>query len=494
MWRNPDRQPVADHGLNDGSRSMWPTVFKIVGGSLLTFALVWALVLGWWQSNDYEPSKLDLGLYLAALPLALVGGYLLLRGFIDHLKAPAVAPSSAAPALRDDDPLAGSSAQTAAAERSFRIALIDGFALTAAGASADDTLAAIDEGKRPDPSTRLTDDSGFPVFAAEVQGLDVDAMIERVSDQGGPMRECSTCEQVMRSLSLLDRVVELAGDRLRSILEQTGESASLRVIWVVPAAWQGLDMQAMKGWLQASFWPDLDNHRLEISLLPVAGEVDALRGLDDIILRAGRDPSLGELTLLLGSTSAVDEQTVGQWAAANKLFSTQHQQRRIPGEGGVALLLASQATAERLELAESVVVGRVSAAPRDKPVDAGGRVSGKLIEQLVTGLLDVTGVEHASIKTAILDTDHRAGNLTEALEGLGQHFGHLDPIKDCLAVAASTGDLSPIGGLVALACAKARVLATEAPALCISNQHDIERAVLLAMPMPAQSDIKPSST
>ncbi len=473
---------------------MWPTVFKVVGGSLLTFALVWALVLGWWQSNDYEPSKLDLGLYLAALPLALVGGYLLLRGFIDHLKAPAETASPAAPALRDDDPLAVASAKTAAAERAFTIALIDGFIVTAAGASADDTLAAVGDGKRPEPSTRLSDEAGFPVFAAEVPELDVDAMIERISDEAGPLRECSAREQIMRSFSLLERVVELGSDRLQSLLDQAGESVSLRVVWVVPAVWQGLDLQAMKGWLQASFWPDSDKNRLEISLVPVVGEVEALRVLDDVILRTGRDPSRGELTLLLGSASAVDEQTVEQWASANRLFPAQHQQRRIPGEGGVALLLTSQATAERLELAESVVVGRISAAPRDKPVDAGGRVSGKLIEQLVTGLLDVTGVEHASIKTAILDTDHRAANLTEALEGLGQHFGHLDPIKDCLAVASTTGDLSPIGGLVALACARAQVLASEAPALCISNQHDIDRAVLLAMPLPAQPDINPRST
>ncbi|MCG2577672.1 hypothetical protein LZ012_11775 [Dechloromonas sp. XY25] len=473
---------------------MWPTLFKVVGGSLLTFALVWALVLGWWQSNDYEPSRLDLGLYLAALPLALVGGFLLLRGFIDHLKAPAEAAPPAAAALRDDDPLAIASAQTTAAERAFTIALIDGFVLTAGGGSADGTLAAVEDGKRPEPSARLADEAGFPVFAAEVPELEVDAMIERISEENGPLRDWAGREQIMRSFSLLERVIEASGDRLRNILEQAGESVGLRVVWIVPAAWQGMDLQAMKAWLQASFWPDPDKNRLDIAAVPVAGEVDALRVLDDIILRAGRDPSRGELTLLLGAASVVDEQSVEQWAAANRLFSAQHQQRRIPGEGGVALLLASQATAERLELAESVAVGRISAAPRDKPVDAGGRISGKLIEQLVTGLLDVTGIEDAAIKTAVLDTDHRANHLTEALEGLGQHFGHLDPIKNCLAVASTTGDLSPIGGLVALACAKARVLATEAPVLCISNQHDIDRAVLLAMPLPAQPDIKPSST
>src|SRR5574343_989071 len=106
---------------------MWSKALKVLGASLLTFALVWALVLGWWQSNDHEPSRMELGLYLAALPLALVGGFLLLRGFIDHLKAdPESAAVPHAP-VRDDDPLALASAKMAAAERGFTIALADAF-------------------------------------------------------------------------------------------------------------------------------------------------------------------------------------------------------------------------------------------------------------------------------------------------------------------------------------------------------------------------------
>jgi hypothetical protein len=88
---------------------MWPSLFKVLGGSLLTFALVWALVLGWWQSNDHQPGKLGIGLYLAALPLALVGGYLLLRGFIDHLKTPVAIQNAEVPGAHDDDPLAAAS-------------------------------------------------------------------------------------------------------------------------------------------------------------------------------------------------------------------------------------------------------------------------------------------------------------------------------------------------------------------------------------------------
>lgn len=473
---------------------MWPTVFKVVGGSLLTFALAWALVLGWWQSNDYEPSKLDLALYLGALPLALVGGYLLLRGFIEHLKAPPAVDKPAAPALRDDDPLAATSAKTAAAERAFNICLLEGFVTTAVGASTDDVLAAIDGGQRPAPSFRLTDEAGFPVFLAEIKDLDVDALQEKIAADAAPIREFAGSEEVARTLALLDQLLGTVKERLTPLLAQEGEALKLRVIWLIPASWDSSQLAGLRAWLQLNYWPDLARSRLEISLVPVSTEVDAMRQLDDINLRTNRDPSNSDLTLLLGAVSAVDEQTVESWAAGNKLFSADHQDRRIPGEGGVALLLAGRATVERLDLPEVAVLSRVSMGARDKPVDAGGRIGGKLIDQLVTGLLDASVVENTQVKTALLDTDHRATRVAEAMEGLGQTFEHLDPIKDCLAVGTVSGDLSPIGSLIALACARTKALATEAPVLCLSNQHERDRAVLLAMPFTAQPNTESSPT
>ena len=470
---------------------MWPTLLKVLGGSLLTFALIWALVLGWWQSNDYQPNALELGLYLAALPLALVGGFLLLRGFIDHLKVSPDVPAAPAPDLRDDDPLAKASAKTAAAERSFTLGVIDAFVVTGAGGSVDDTLAALEDGRRPEPSTRLSDEAGFPAFAAEVADLDVEAMAEYLADT--PLHQMSGREQVVRTLALLERVIEACSDALRSLLEQAGESATLHVAWVVPMAWREFDLQAFNAWLQAAWRGVLPDGRTEIVLVPAANELDALRVLDESVLRINRDPAGCEVSVVIGAMSAVDEQGVAQWDQAGRLFSSRHQQRQIPGEGAVALVLAGQTLIDRLALTEGVSISRLSTAVRDKPADAGGRVSGKLLEQLVSGLLDVTGIEPAAIKTALLDTDHRASHLTEALEGLGSHFAHLDPIKDCLALGASSGTLTPIGGLTALACARAKVLATEAAVLCISNQHPVERGGLLAMPYLPQSDIKTSS-
>lgn len=473
---------------------MWSNALKLLGGSLLTCALIWALVLGWWQSNDYAPSPLDLGLYLAALPLAVVGGFLLLRGFIEHLKNPPQALPVPQSPLRDEDPLALASAQTAAAERAYTLGLIDAFIVTAGGDSVEDTLAALADGKRPEPSARLTDDNGFPVFAAEVPDLDVDTLINTLSEESAAAHDFVGRGEVIRALALLERVLVASSERLHKLFEQMGDTASLRVDWLVPATWMEFDLVPLRAWLEARLGNTLPNVGLTIALQPAMHELDALLALDAVILQVNRDAPPSEIRLLLAASSAVDEQTVARWETENRLFSAKQQQRQIPGEGAIALVLARQALIAELDLADWVSVTRLNAARRDKPVEAGGRIGGKLIEQLVTGLLDLTGIEPAAIRAVLLDTDHRARHLTEVLEGLGPHGDHLDPIQDCLALGTLVGTLSPIGSLAALACAWGKVLASEAPVLCISNQHPVERGALLVMPFAPSADTQSSST
>ncbi|KXB31833.1 hypothetical protein AT959_05680 [Dechloromonas denitrificans] len=469
-------------------------MFRALGGGLLTFAIVWALVLGWWQSNDHEPSKSDLALYLAALPLALIGGYWLFRVFVEHLKAPPSVAMPSVAATLDDDPLSSTKAKTAAAERSFTHCLIDAFVVAAPGTSADDLLSAVDAGKRPEPSFRVTDENGFPVFLAEVSELDVDDARERLEAASESMRQVAEYSGVVRALALLERLLDVAREPVERILQQDKDGISLRVLWMIPADWPPSCHAVLRSWLQLNHWPALGEGKLEIALQAAVNEVDAMRLLDEAVLRVNRGSTGKELTLLLGAASNVDELTVSNWAAANSLFSAQHQQRKIPGEGAAALLLASRATVEHLGLSDVVVISRASIGTRDKSLDAGGRIGGKLIEQLVAGLLDALALESSRVKTVIFDSDHRSNHIAEAMEGVGQDFEHLEPVKDCLATGTVHGALQPIGSLLALACARSKVLLTEAPALCVSNQHELDRAVVLVMPFASQVDTKSSPT
>ncbi|PKO29933.1 MAG: hypothetical protein CVU34_20240 [Betaproteobacteria bacterium HGW-Betaproteobacteria-7] len=461
------------------------TLFKVIGGSLLAAALIWALVLAWWQSNDHQPDQLELALYLGALPLAVIGGYWLLRGFIEHLKAPPpVAPVQPA----DDDPLAGPGKKADAAERAFTVDIIDAFVRTGGGRGADEILAAMAEGKRPDPDASLLDNDGFPVFAAAVADLDSDSMAEMLAEKDAPLASLATQPEVLRAMTLLDDVLQQARERLIGLLENAPQSLTTQVLWLVPASWEQAWLVPLRTWLADLDWPEGCRPGLAFSLLQVASESAALKQLDELILSVNRNPEADQLLLVISAVSLIDQQRIDAWSAANLLFSAKHQERLIPGEGGVAILLAAQACCDRLAVAERTRLSRVSLGARDKSVHAGGRITGQLIQQLASGVLDVSGTEPATIMAAVTDTDHRAANAAEMLEGLGADFAHLDPLKDCLGTGTCSGAIPPVGSLVALACAHEKTRSLAAPVICLSNQHDKERGLLLVMPHTPAAD------
>lgn len=467
---------------------MLPTLFKIVGGSLLAAALIWGLVLAWWQSNDYQPDRHELALFLGVLPLAVIGGYWLLRGFIEHLKAPLPAAPAASTLPADDDPLVASGKNGDASERTFTLDIIDAFVRTGGGRGADEILAAMAAGKRPDLDADLRDSNGFPVFAAAVADLDSDATADFLVEEHAALATLVTRPEVLRAMTLLDDVLQLVRERLSVVLTGAQKAPSMQVIWLIPASWEQAWLTPLRNWLVAQDWPDACRSGLTISLLPAASESAALQQLDELILVGNRMPETERLVLLVAAVSLIDQQRIDAWEAANLLFSAKHQERLIPGEGAVAILLATKACCDRLMIAERTRISRVGVGVRDKPVDAGGRITGRLIQELAAGVLDVSGTEPASIMAAVTDTDHRAAHAAEMLEGLGNDFAHLDPLKDCLGTGTCSGAMPPVGGLVALACAHEKVRALAAPVLCLSNQHNKERSLLLVMPHSPAAD------
>lgn len=454
------------------------TLFKVIGGSLLAAALIWALVLAWWQSNDHQPDQLELALYLGALPLAVIGGYWLLRGFIEHLKAPPAVPAASQNLPVDDDPLAGPGKKTDAAERGFTLDIIDAFVRTGGGRGADEILAAMADGKRPDPDTSLLDNDGFPVFAAAVADLDSDSMAEMLAEMDATL---ATRPEILRAMTLLDDVLQQARDRLAGILENAPQALPVQVVWLIPASWEPSWLARLHTWLADQDWPAGCRPGLTFRLLQVASENAALKQFDELILGVNRPPASDQLVLVIATVSLIDQQRIDVWEAANLLFSAKHQERLIPGEGGVAILMATKACCDRLAVTERTRLSRVSLGVRDKSVHAGGRITGQLIQQLASGVLDVSGTEPSTIMAAVTDTDHRAAYATEMLEGLGADFGHLEPLTDCLATGTCSGAIPPFGGLVALACAHEKARSLAAPVICLSNQHDKERGLLLVM-------------
>jgi hypothetical protein len=471
---------------------MRSTTLKVLGGIVLTTALVWMLVLGWWQANDFQPSKSDLFLYLFFPPFAFVGGFLLLRGFIEHLKAP---PQKEAPSkeIRDDDPLASANAKTSAAERQFSICLVGAWLNASSGKTAAEILENIEAGIRPAPSKHQHDDEGFPVFLAEVKDLDIDQFSDS-PETDNKMRALLQSPQRTRLLALIDSVLPEAVIQIRSALDNAPASARLRIHWLLPSTIESAFFSAMRGWFNDNYWSEIDKSRIEIKMTPVASEAGALRHIDDVVLQINREQLDDDLVLVIAASSAVDEDSIQLLGAHKRLFSANNQNGQVPGEAAVALLFSTQQAATSLGIDDAVLVSRTSHACRDKSVDGAGRVSGTLIEHLVEGLLSIHAVEASSIEALVSDTDHRASRIGEMMAGLGSKLEHLDPIKDCLATGTTTGSTPPTGSLLALACAREKVLTTEGPVLCISNQHDTERAAILTIPFVAQASTETTST
>jgi len=461
-------------------------VVRATFAGIVTAAIVWALVLGWWQANDFSPSTSDLLLYLVGIPLSLLLGYWLLRGFIEHLGKPVTVGEASTPDLPlDDDPLAPARKVSEAAARQFSLLLLDAMIETAAGQSGEDVLTALQSGKRPGPSDDLVDGQGFPVFAAVIPDLETESLAERL-DATPDMANLLERPAGLRLLAMLDRVAS----RLESSLEDRSTGKVLRVIWIVPAEWVQGELPALRGWLQTNYWQAFSAPPPEVLIVPASSSGEVLQKLDDEIVRANRSTMDNELIALIGAVSNIDQQIIDHWSDHGRLFGPEAQDGEIPGEAAVALLL-TKAGASNSDAGSTVTLGRIAQGRRDKRLDAGGRVSGQLVEALFADVLGISGISHQEVGSLVLDADHRSRQLAEAMAGGGEALAHLEPVEDVLPSGSVTGSIDPIGPLVALACARARVLADTRPALCLSNHAPLERAALLVKPVPA--DTQPES-
>lgn len=458
---------------------MGPTFLNTLGGCLMATAFVWGLVLGWWDANGHEPTAVDLALHLGALPLALIGGYFLLRGFIDHVLAlqPVAVPAGAA--TLDQDPVASTRRHRAAAEHGLSLGLLDAWMLTPGGRSGAELWAAVGAGEGPRPSARLVDEAGFPVFVAEVEGLDVEGLAERLQ-VGLPAQEAwLASDEVLRSLALLDGVLRGALQRIAGLAARPG--LQLRCICLLPAHWDAAHFPWLHSWLQRTYFAGFAPGRCELSLVPAADDAAALRQVDDICVALNREPNAERLVLLASAVSALDARVLAGWAARGRLAPAGHPARRVPGEGGVALLLASPAQALRLAGGPRapVQLGRLAMGRPGQATGAGGRSLNPLIREV----LAAWQLDGAQLTALVGDGGQRASQPIEVLEALAAAGARFDPLADCLATGRVVGSASPAGGLVALACAASRALASGGPVLCLGNQDDSPRAALLVRPL-----------
>jgi hypothetical protein len=463
---------------------MLARILKIAGATILIIAVIWALVLGWWQANDYQPSRFEMLLYLGALPLSLIGGYWLLHGFIEHLKNPPAPPVATEGNLADNDPLNSASAKTAAAERGYSINLIGSSVASSAGMSASEILDAISAKRRPKLDESLKDDDGFPVFTARVSDLDINEFIEKPAFQDAGFPSPLKTDEFLRALALLDVALSPVLTQVSELLEQTLPKARLRLLWLIPADWDQSHVPVLQAWLRAEHLASIDKGRLEISIRQTATDSDTLQEIDELILATRREQLENDLHLVIGTHSNIGDDAIQAWSSRKILFTAANQSGQIPGEGAACLLFTAAQPETPNAFENPVRVSRVSRAQRDKPVDGGGRINGALIEQLIEGLMTIRGIDASAIRKVVSDGDHRETRVAELMNAIAELLKDLDPMESCLQIGTACGSTPPFGSLLALACAREKAIADDGAVLCVSNQHATARAVLLVEPLP----------
>lgn len=442
---------------------------------LLACALLWALELAWWADQELSPSTRDIALYMLGLPLALFGGYWLLRSFIDGLRHPV----AATPAPTSPPAVATTPPPAEPLAPSFAIA--GGILRTAHGDDASQLLGALGEGKRPVPDAHLADADGFPVFAARIEESDTDAVTEQVDALAGTLgMEPIHRPAILRALAVLDLALPDICAAL-TVLAADADAGSVtpRICWFVPQDWHRQNFALLAAWL--------DSRLATLEDAPYAQTVLPAQSAADLLLQLGADagqPSADAAPLLvLAASSFLTDDAIATWEGSGELFSGHTQHGRIPGEAAAALLL----TPWQAEPTEQALpgLGKPAGEKRTQPTGSGGRPQAVALATTRTKALAQHGIEPTQICSIVTDIDHRAERSSEFFAALGDDFEHLDPATEVLATGVACGDTGIVAALLSLIVASELATKHASPVLCMFAQHNIDRTALVVLPATA---------
>lgn len=467
------------------------TIARRTLAAAIVFGVVWAVMVLVWRRNDASPGPGDLGLYLLALPVGLIGGYWLLRWGIDARKAKATAATT-------DATDADADSVDAPPPPDRVLHLLASALLLPAGANAAEVVAALAEPKRPGLHPQLKDESGMPVFAAPVEGIDPDAVAEAlravVADSerlDRPDVDEVFAEEHLRALALLDPVAE---ELLQAALPPPGEDLDpyaaavvtapesvLRVRLLLAQSWPLPARQLAADWLQAKALAlGYRDGEVAVEAVPVTAAADVWRLLDLLAQTQAREPDR-DRHLLLSAHCLLTEAGLEHLSQHQQLLGSGRPEGVIPGEGAAGVLLSAPAPAPP-DGALPLRVHRLSQAPALTGV-AHRRViahAGKLITRALA-----TATQPADTVTAVLsDGDHRPSRAVELAGAIAAVFPDLDPIQHGLHLGIACGDLGAVAPLALLAAAAAQAEQTAAPVLAISVADDALRVALAVSPLP----------
>ena len=469
----------------------WASIF------LLLIALIWAVVIYWWQATQRVVTGWDIALFLVALPcLALAGIALAKRraGRSAPMSAQAAPAAAAAPSSAPPAPLPR-----------LMLPILNAWAVAGGAASVEQLAQALAERRmRPRPDPELSDEDGFPLLSARVDGLDTTPAAQwlmRASPLPGDTLEWRAA--FLRSLALLDMLadqLEYGWAMLTDAMERHGAAydengATLRgaparpapaapfqldVALIAPAAFSRRERQLALDYLSELLpLPAAANRNVE---LVAASDGSAAFALLDSFRRRSQEGDSPQFLLLLACDSALCPSVLENWQSAARLFGTRCQNGLMAGEGAFAVLCANDAALSALAAPPACYLAGAAFRMREDSADTHGKPSHAALDDAVRETLRDAGVPSGAIGTVVCDADHRPDRILECCGAMTNHAPHLDAIRNRLAVNEACGHLGAASALGVLSAAVQRTLETQHPVLLCSVSHATERAAAILLP------------
>jgi len=447
-------------------------VFKKGMLVLALFAVVWLAVIIWWQESRTLPTGVDIGLYLFALPLALLGALWAGARIVRAARAPKAAPAQA-----------GTEAPAETAARPAELRLVAVAARAAVGADAAAVYEALAEQKRPELDAELKTPEGFPIFAARVPGMDDMELYAAARERGAPSDALATATLRVTAL-LADIARALTHDAHARVTEldvpaRDEDWPRLHFDVLVPADWSEAARQRALAAVRAAagVWPDA---RIDAAEHPARDAMAA-----DLLLRQlAAEPRDAKAEprwrIVLAGDGYIDAEQVAHWGSLSTLLTHANPQGRVPGEAAAGLLLAPSRAQADVHVTLSPVVHR------EKSADARGAQAEAQLADLARTLLETANVGPDNVAHVISDADHRGSRPLEPLSVASQLFAHLDAGKDCLSVGVACGHTGAAASLLTLAVAAQTCLQFDHPVLTLTLQDPALRSAALVS-RPASS-------
>ncbi|WP_396271183.1 hypothetical protein [Ideonella sp.] len=480
--------------------------------------LVWVGVLWYWQATSRDMSPEDIALYLGLLPLVVFGLALLARWALRSAVASAVAKEAAAAQA----PASGSPALPSAGqqERHAPFKLLASGLSCAAGHSAREVADALKEGApRPAPDKALRDDEGLPVLCARIEPLDTAALQEawdgvcavaQADLQGAEAQPVAVDEAVQRALAALQAPLQQCLSQLAAWSERFAKPdadgpqaasaavpAGLRVFTAWPTHWSPAERAVAQAWVKHCLKQDSADWLApsQLRLMPsTQGGGVALWLEADRALRAAQREGLPEVVLLLSCQSDLSDARLGHLQREAALFTHTMPKAGVAAESAVALALADETWPELPDAAAApVLLHRAAVIQRDKPIDAAGRVSAQVAEQVVQQAAAAAELPLAEVSALVSDADQHSPRGAELFSVLVSQLAQLDAAEDTLVAGTLWGRTGPTAPLMLVALAAHRAEMNQQPCLALSVDDSVARMALVLRP-PAAAGAEPTKT